>query len=207
MGGAARARALDARALCLVGVGGARGRSRRDACLELSDDRQHRVDFELTFWRRNARSYPFLYADQDVLNAILSTGGAGDRLEALEQRLAATPPFRGLRIADVERLDCRYRDGAQPFVLHQYVRKPWLEATYDGTYSRLLRRLLVGRELALRPAEDQLPTRMRTGGRARAERACVNALDFLRWHLGDRLPEPVATRVEDRRRARAASER
>jgi hypothetical protein len=43
---------------------------------------------------------------------------------------------------------------------------------------------------------------MRTGARARIERGRVNAIDFLRWHLGDRLPRPIATRVEDLRRLR-----
>ena len=171
--------------------------------LELLDERQRRVDFELTFWRQNVRDYPFRYADQDVLNAILSTR-ADSQLEALDEQLAATPPFRGLRITNHRTLACAYRDETEPYVLHQYVRKPWLEATYNGVYSQLLRRLLVAGDTAVRPAEETLPLRMRTGGRARAERARINAVDFLRWHLGDRLPQPIANRVEDLRRLRAA---
>ena len=67
--------------------GGSTGRR----VLELLDERQSRVDFELTFWRRNVRGYPFLYADQDVLNAILATREEPERVEALDHRLAATP--------------------------------------------------------------------------------------------------------------------
>ena len=182
----------------LVFCGGSTGRR----VLELLDERQSRVDFELTFWRRNVRGYPFLYADQDVLNAILATREEPERVEALDHRLAATPPFRGLRIGDERTLRCAYRDGAEPYVIHQYVRKPWLEATYHGVYSRLLRRLLIADDVAVRPPQARIPLRMRTGARARIERARVNATDFLRWHLGDRLPRPIATRVEDLRRLR-----
>jgi hypothetical protein len=182
----------------LVFCGGSLGRQ----VLELLDDRQSRVDFELTFWRRNVREYPFLYADQDVLNAILATREEPARVEALDQRLAPTPPFRGLRISDERTLRCAYGDHAEPYVIHQYVRKPWLEATYHGVYSRLLRRLLIADDVAVRPPTARIPLRMRTGALARAERARVNAADFLRWHLGDRLPRPIATRVEDLRRLR-----
>jgi hypothetical protein len=184
----------------LVFCGGAIGRR----VLELLDECQARVDFELTFWRRNVRGYPFLYADQDVLNAILATRGEPERIEALDERLAATPPFRGLRVTDERSLRCAYRNDAAPYVVHQYVRKPWLEATYHGVYSRLLRRLLIADDVAVRPPQARIPLRMRTGALARAERARVNAIDFLRWHLGDRLPGPIATRVEDLRRLRGA---
>ena len=60
----------------------------------------------------------------------------------------------------------------------------------------------LGLPVAVRPPEARIPLRMRTGARARIERARVNATDFLRWHLGDRLPRPIATRVEDLRRLR-----
>jgi hypothetical protein len=172
--------------------------------LELFSRHLDEVDFELTFWRRNVREYPFLYADQDVLNAILATRVEPGLTLALDQRLAATPPFRGLRILDAATLACAYRDGTRPYVVHQYVRKPWLEATYHGVYSRLLRRLLLGDGLAVTPPEDAVPSRLRNGPRAGAERAGVNARDFLRWHLGDRLPRPIATRIEDLRRRREA---
>ena len=182
----------------LVGCGGKAGRR----VLELLDAKASRVDFSRTFWGANDRGYAFLYADQDLLNAILATSVDPDRVTALEPRLAATPPFRGLRIDDVDRLACSYRDGLSPLVVHQFARKPWLEETFDGVYSRLLRRLLVGDGIAIRPALDAVPLRLRPGSRARAERARVNAADFLRWRLGDRLPGPIARRVEDWRRDR-----
>ena len=82
-----------------------------------------------------------------------------------------TRPYRGLRIADEAALRCAYRDGVEPLVVHQYVRKPWLEPTYDGVYSRLLRRLLTADDVAIRVPEDEVPLRLRAGARARAERA------------------------------------
>ena len=174
--------------------------------LELLDDRQRRVDFDRTFWRRNDRSYRFRYADQDVLNAILAAHRTSLPLDALPERLAATPPFRGLKIADAATLRCAYRDGTEPYLLHQYVRKPWLEPTFDAPYSRLLRRLLTGDDVAIRVPPEALPVWLRADEPARAERARINARDFLRWHLGDRLPEPIAVRLEDRRHRREGRE-
>ena len=183
----------------LVALGGEVG----PVVLGLLDSSRDRVDFERTFWRRGERDYPFLYADQDVLNAILATRVPADRVVALENRLAPNPPYRGLRVADAETLRCAYRDGTEPYVVHQYVRKPWLEATYDGVYSRLLRRLLGGGDVAIRVPADDVPARLRAGAAARARRALVNARDYPRWRFGDRLPEPIGNRVEDMRRRRA----
>jgi hypothetical protein len=179
------------------------GGSHRADVLRLMDEARSRVEFDYTFWRRNVREYPFLYADQDILNAILATRVEPDRILALENRLAPNPPFRGLRIVDEARLRCAYRDGAEPYVVHQYVRKPWLEPTYHSIYSQLLSRLLTGPGVAISPREEQVPLRLRAGLRARVERARVSSKDFLRWHLGDMLPEPIGTRVEAFRRRRA----
>jgi hypothetical protein len=183
----------------LVALGG----DVRKQVLGLLDSSRDAVDFERTFWRRNERDYPFLYADQDVLNAVLATTVDPERIVELDNRLAPNPPYRGLRVADEVTLRCAYRDGTEPFVVHQYVRKPWLEATYDGVYPRLLRRLLTGGDVAIRVPDDEVPTRLRAGARARAERALVNARDYPRWRFGDRLPAALGDRIEDRRKGKA----
>ena len=183
----------------LVALGG----DVREQVLGLLDSSRDAVDFERTFWRRNERDYPFLYADQDVLNAVLATTVDPERIVELDNRLAPNPPYRGLRVADEATLRCAYRDGTEPFVVHQYVRKPWLEATYDGVYSRLLRRLLTGGDVAIRVPDDEVPTRLRAGARARAERALVNARDYPRWRFGDRLPAALGDRIEDRRKGKS----
>lgn len=170
--------------------------------LELFHRHQSCVDFERTFWRRNEPDYPYLYADQDVLNAILATSVDAAAVEALDQRLAPTPPFRGLRVNDA---GCAYRDGTKPYLVHQYLRKPWLEETYDGVYSQLLRLRLTAGEGPIEVPAEQLPVQLRSDAEGRAARRRINAQDYLRWHLGDRLPAAIGSRVERRRRRREAA--
>jgi hypothetical protein len=170
--------------------------------LRLMEECRDKVDFDRTFWRGNDRQYPFLYADQDVLNAILSTRVDAERLMALANRLAPNPPYRGLRVTDEAGLRCAYRDGTEPYALHQYVRKPWLERSYHGAYSRLLARLLIAPDVSVRVPEAEVPSHLRSGLRARGERAVASVRDFMRWRFGDRLPAPVGTRLEDMRRRR-----
>jgi hypothetical protein len=162
--------------------------------LGLLADRQARVDFDRTYWRRNVSGYPFLYADQDVLNAILATRVPPEQVVVHPHRLAPTPPFEGLAPIDERRLRCAYLDGVEPYLLHHHVAKPWRDSTYHGVYSRLLRRLLVGPDIAIRVPEEQLPLRMRTGPLAYAARARVNARERFRWHVRD----PLLARVRPR---------
>ena len=160
--------------------------------LELLERLQPIVDFERTYWRRNERGYPFLYADQDVLNAILATRLDPRQLTVLDERLAATPPFRGLRVVDERRLRCAYGDRTEPFFVHHHVAKPWLEPTHHGVYSRLLRRLLIGDDVAVTVPEAMIPLRFRGGPLAYMERKRINARERWRWHVR----EPLAARRE-----------
>lgn len=172
--------------------------------LRLMGELQDRVDFDLTFWRRDVRRYPFRFGDQDVLNAILASEQvASDRIATLDKRLAPTPPYRGLRVVDEASLRCRHSDGLEPLIVHQYIRKPWLEPTYNGVYSRLLSRLLVGDDLVIPVPERTVPRRLRRGPAATAERALVNLRDAPRWHFGDPLvdsvPEGLKNRIDEHR--------
>jgi len=142
--------------------------------LGLMDALAGRVDFDRTFWRRNEPGYPFLYADQDVLNGILATRVPRERTVVLEHRLAPTPPFAGLRVAEERTLRCRYRDGAEPYVLHNFFRKPWLVRMRSSAYSRLLTRTLLWPDVALRVAPELLPLRLRRGARAATARIVVD---------------------------------
>ena len=178
----------------LVFLGGSVGAE----VLRLMDDRQRSVDFELTWYGKRVPDYPFLYPEQDVLNAILCTRVEGDRIATLDHRLAATPPYRELRLLDRSALRCAYGDGAEPYVLHQFVRKPWLEPMYHGIYPRLLARLLLAEDVAIRVPDAEVPLRMRDGVRARLERWVVNALDLGRWYLRERLGRSIAGRVQAR---------
>ncbi len=158
----------------LVFLGGTTG----EEVLRLMSAGQDAVDFSLTYYGRNDPDYPFRYPEQDVLNAVLCTRVEPDSVVTLDNRLAPNPPFRGLRLLDERAVRCGYGDGAEPFVLHHFHRKPWLDEIYHGLYSRLLARLLLGEDVAVRVSESDVPLRLRTGTRARLERARVDARDL-----------------------------
>lgn len=169
----------------MLAVGGDAG----GEILRLLSDRQDRIDFDRTYWReRRITDYVLLYADQDVLNAILGSRIDRGRLVALDAELAPLPPFEGVEVVDRSRLRCRIADGREPLVLHHWLAKPWLEETHHGVYSQLLQRLLAGDDVAIRVPAEQLPLRFRRGPLAFAERKRINARERLRWHV----TEPLA---------------
>jgi hypothetical protein len=174
--------------------------------LELIEDRLARVDFQLTCWRENSPDYPLLYADQDVLNAVLASQVASERIEALDHRQASATPFGGLEPLDLAALRCAYPDGIEPYLVHASLpAKPWLEPMYHGVYSQLLMRLLVGPDLAIRIPAGELPLRFREGALARLARGLIHARDRLGWYARRLLPSRVLARLdESRRRAREA---
>jgi hypothetical protein len=185
----------------------AMGRSPGEEVLRLLEDRQRRVEYELSYFAKDVADYPFRFLDQDVLNTILSTRVRRYRVVALDHRLAPNQPYKGLRLLDEERLRCAYRDGTAPYVVHQYLdRKPWLEPVYHGVYSRLLARLLLGPDVAVRVFEREVPLRMRKGLRARVERKRVDVKDLVRWYARDVIPERIGARTRGMRRRRAAGD-
>lgn len=173
----------------MVAMDGERG----EEVLRLIADRQARVDFERTYWReQRITGYPFLYADQDVLNAVLAARVEPERLDALDQELSPLPPFEGVRVLDERTLRCGLDDGREPLVIHHWLVKPWLEPTHDGVYSRLLRRLLTAGDLPVRVPEGDVPLRLRRGPLAFAERQRVNLRERWRYHVR----EPLSRRSE-----------
>jgi hypothetical protein len=146
----------------------------------------HSPDLESlrTSFQDTPEGHPFFFADQDVLNAVLSSEIAEDEVETLDRWAEASTPFDGLRVLDAAALRSRYDDGTEPYVVHHYMpAKPWLERTYDGPYSRLLRRLLARDDVAIRLPKGQLPLRLRRGPAAYAERKRINTRERLRWRL------------------------
>jgi hypothetical protein len=183
----------------LVLLGGRRG----DDVLRLMDDRQARVEFELTYARRNVADYPFLLLDQDILNAIAASRVESDRIVPLDLRLAPNPPFPGLRLMNEETLRCAYEDGTEPYVLHHLdPRKPWRGSMYRDIYSRLLGRLLLSEDVALRVPDEELPRWMRDGLLGRAERARHR----LGWYVRDHLSDSIVDRIDALRRRRRRPE-
>jgi hypothetical protein len=150
----------------LVFLGGATGSS----VLSLMDGLRGRVDFGRTFWRANDPDYPYLLGDQDLLNAILATEVDPARVTELDPRLEAVPPFEGLEVVDERTLGCRFADGTEPYVVHHYGTKPWLEPTLPGVYTQLLLRLLRSRDVAIRVSRRDLPLHLQPGVIAGAKR-------------------------------------
>lgn len=184
----------------LVFLGGTVGHQ----VLRLMDRSRSRVDYERSHFAENVPDYPFMYLDQDILNAVLATCVEPDRTVILDKRLAPIPPFRRLQVIDERTLRCAHADGTEPYVLHQFVRKPWVEPMYHSPYSRLLARLLLGPDIAIRVPEEEVPLRMRSGPLARLERRRVDATDLARWYVRDVIPEWLGGRIGARRRRRAA---
>jgi hypothetical protein len=144
--------------------------------LTLMGQLQDRVDFDRSFWRGNDRDYPFLYGDQDILNAILASRVERERMVALGNRLAPNPPFQGLRVLDPATLRCAHRDGTEPYALHNFYRKPWLVRTRSNPYSRLLTRVVLGPDVTLRLDPSELPLRLRTGAGAQVARLTIDVV-------------------------------
>ncbi len=132
------------------------------------------IDLADTWLDRGDPGHPLFYADQDVINALALARLEPDRVVGLPARLAAVPPFAGLRLERPDALRCAYRDGTEPYMLHHYFRKPWLTPMRSNPYSRLLTRLLLGDDVALRLGPEWLPARLRTGARAAATRQFVD---------------------------------
>ncbi len=156
-----------------VAVGGGVG----ERVLPLVAAKQAELETESTWLSGGesaGESAPFFYADQDVLNAVAGARLEAEEVVALESRLAAIPPFAGVRCTGPGRLECSYPDGARPYLLHHFFRKPWLVRMRSNVYSRLLTRLLCDPGAPLRPDPGTLPLRLRTGPRARAARAAVD---------------------------------
>jgi hypothetical protein len=143
--------------------------------LSLMGELQDRVDFDRSFWRGNDPDYPFLYGDQDVLNAILASDRVeGHLLEALPNRLVPNPPFEGVRVEDRETLRCDHRDGTELLALHNFYRKPWLVRTRSNPYSRLMTRALLDPDVTIRLESSELPLRLRDGIAATLARLTVD---------------------------------
>ena len=147
-------------------------------------------------------SNPFYFADQDLLNAILCTRYNGSAT-LIEHRFAPVPPFPGLRIIDLARLECAYGDGTKPYLLHHILWKPWLTATKASLYSALFTRLVTGSDVLLRLDARDIPLRLRDSPFAAVGRVGatvqVEARTRLRGKLG------IRTAFE--RRLREASRR
>lgn len=149
-----------------------------------------RIELDRTFQHGDDPGYPLYYMEQDVLNGVLAGEVPPQETVTLPHRVLPSPPFAGLKLLDEHSLRCAYPDGTEPYGLHHFAIKPWLEPARHGPYSRLLRRLLTGPDVAIPIPEDTLPLRLRSGPRAWMARKRVDWGETLRWHV----TEPLASR-------------
>lgn len=162
---------------------------------------QSKVSLKETRYGEARLSDPFYFADQDVLNAVLAGHFEVEELMIAEHRLAPHYPFPGLDLVDATRLACRYTDGAEPYLLHHILAKPWVKATRTTIYSLLLRRLLLASDVALQLEPRQLPLRLREGVWAAADRRRAHFQGLIYAHSRHQLGRfGVRTRIAGRRR-------
>ena len=147
-----------------------------DRVLPAVEERQRAIDRDRTWVGEGDPDDPLYFLDQDVLNAVVHSRLEPGELRAVDSRLAPIPPFDGVRIADRATLRCEYRDGTEPYFLHHAFRKPWLVPIRANVYSRLLTRLLLGDDVALRLDPRELPARLREGAGGAVSRIAVDAL-------------------------------
>jgi hypothetical protein len=171
------------------------------------EEGQTKIDIRRTLLGRGKLSDPFYFPDMDVFNAVAAAQLEPDEIIVLDHRLAPSPPFKGLRLIDPDRLLCSYPDGVRPFLLHHILAKPWLKATRINAYSLLLPRLLLGPDVALRLNPEEVPLRLREGWLAHADRHRANVQAFVYAEARRQLGRfGVRTRIA-RRRARQRDRR
>jgi hypothetical protein len=140
---------------------------------------QRLIDADDTIWTGGSPDQPTYFADQDLLNALLSSVVPADKVTIHEQELAPHPPFAGVSVTDLHSASCAYDDGHAPYLLHHMLKqKPWLTPRLSTPYSKLLPRLWLGEDVAIRVPPEDVPMRFRTGAVAVLERrrATVAAL-------------------------------
>ena len=164
--------------------------------LPFVQEHQEGLDQSRTWLGNGVRSDPFFFADQDLVNAVTLARLPPERVVALDARLAPVPPFAGVRIRDRSSLRCEYADGARPFVLHHFFRKPWLVKMRSNVYTRLFTRVVLGGDVALRPRPSSVPLRLRSGAAGSLAAAATDVVygipDSLRRRRPRREPERIS---------------
>jgi hypothetical protein len=168
-------------------------------------DGQETLDPDEGIWAGGTPDYPFYFADQDVLNAILASKIPVENLAIMEHRFAPHTMFEGVELLDEQTLRCSYADGLEPFGLHHVLpHKPWLAPIRHTIYSDLLPRLWRGSDVVLALEPEHVPRRFRSGVLARADKHrydAMAAMKRLRGRLG------VSHRLSQLRRQRQRNAR
>jgi len=129
---------------------------------------------------------PFYFPDQDVLNAMIGTAIQLGSVSVAAEGAVSYWPFPGVRVTDTDRLECRYQDGSQPFILHHILTKPWNGVVAPSVYTKLLTRLLCGPDLRIR-VTTSLPMALRVGWTSPLARQTLRIRAWLRGQLRGRI--------------------
>jgi hypothetical protein len=160
---------------------------------------ERELDITPTFvGKGGSRDDPYFYADQDLLNALLSTRFDG-RVDRLGHELAPFPPFDSVELTDTGPALCAYADGTAPFVLHHTNRKPWLAPLPANAYSRLFSILVTDPDACMQLDAHELPLRLTRHPLAGFDRWRAASQHLASTHLRGRLG--IGPRIE-RLRAR-----
>ncbi|MEZ5081798.1 MAG: hypothetical protein R2878_14315 [Thermoleophilia bacterium] len=141
-----------------------------------------------------ASEMPFAYADQDILNAMLMTEVAPERIHILEWWQQGIPePEDTTRIEDRRTIRCRSDYGPVMLVHNLTHPKPWLPHARVrlryAPYEELLARLLDADDLPVRVPRSDIPAWLRDDPLHRIERrARRGALRPARWVRHTLLP-------------------
>jgi hypothetical protein len=138
-----------------------------------------------TIYEGVTKAHPFALADQDAFNALIMSEVPAS---AVARQPAEEEVFRKhlheVEIADPVTLACRYR-GHPVLLLHAtnapkpWQRRGWRRLHAGNAYVRLLRRLLNGSDVAVRPPDAEVPIWLRSGPGGRAGAALLQASDWL----------------------------
>ena len=128
------------------------------------------------------------FPDQDALNALLMTTIDRDEIAFLPRKLAPMGPgqLAATSVVDVGALRCEF-EGQEPVLLHATKSpKPWSPGAPlrlpRTAFESCLRRLLAGRELAVRPPAADVPFWLRATPAGIAARQTLHALGLpVRW--------------------------
>lgn len=153
-----------------------------------------------TMARGGGYEQPFWAADQDVLNALLMSAVPAGALEVLPEHAGPSPRLLSdVEILDPERLDCRLA-GDRPYLLHYWGSpKPWETNAWTrvarDAYVRLLPRVLLGDDVAIPVAPNELPPWLRRGRHAELQRRALSGANRLARGLLAHLPDGAGDRL------------
>jgi hypothetical protein len=141
-----------------------------------------RIPSDRTLVAASEYDQPFWGGDQDAINALLMSEVDADAVLELPQEEGPSPELlHDVTIVDELTLECELR-GHRPYLLHYWggpkpwARNAWLRASRDA-YVRLMPRVLLGPDVAVRLDPSEVPLWLRATPPGRAALALLSAVN------------------------------